>query len=486
LICWRALTRMLGFISTLFLARLLVPADFGLVAIATTLLAAIEQLSELGLRDALVRHQQITPSLQDTAFTIQAIRGLASGIIVGSTAWVSGTWFGDERLVALTLIFAVVGALSGFENIAIVRFQREMRFDMQFQLMLWPRLIQFVLTVGAALLWRNYWSLVLGVVVGRISRLIVTYAVQPYCPRITLASWRELIGFSFWSWASSILGMALARSEAFVLGPALGPAMLGTYFVAAEIGGLASTELIGPAASALFAGVALARNRGADAIGLSGPLISMLIIATAPLGLAISATSGYLVAGLLGQKWIAGQSVIAILSLTTAVSPINYVAVMVMSASGHIYRTVYAKIGAVLIKVCALLLAVRFTDLQWVALGLTLAVIGEAGMFLWQLSRCGLLTWRLPIQGILRSCSACTIVAAALWTAGLGWKTILLPPFTALLIGGALGLGITISCLALTFLIWAAAGRPEGPESGLLDIARDFLPKREARLDGTL
>ena len=77
MIAWRMATRSLGLISTLVLARLLVPSDFGLVAIATTFAAAIDSLSELGLQAALVRQPDDDPSLYDTAFTMQAIRGLA-------------------------------------------------------------------------------------------------------------------------------------------------------------------------------------------------------------------------------------------------------------------------------------------------------------------------------------------------------------------------------------------------------------------------
>ena len=52
---WRMLSRSLGFVSMLILARVLVPADFGIVAVATSISASIDALSQLGVRDALVR-----------------------------------------------------------------------------------------------------------------------------------------------------------------------------------------------------------------------------------------------------------------------------------------------------------------------------------------------------------------------------------------------------------------------------------------------
>ncbi|HYZ60857.1 MAG TPA: oligosaccharide flippase family protein [Acetobacteraceae bacterium] len=477
MIGWRSATRLLGFVSTLVLARLLVPADFGLVAIATSLLAVIESLSELGLRDALVRHHESSRSLDDTAFTMQAIRGLASGVVIGAGAWISARWFGDERLVPLTLILAAVAVVSGLENIAVVRFQRELRFDVQFRLLLWPRLIQFSVTLVAALLWRDYWALILGVVVARSARVIMTYVVQPYVPRFTLASWRDLVGFSFWSWASSMVGMVQQRCDAFLLGPALGAAQLGVYFVATEIASLPASEVISPAATALFAGLAAARNSGSDVRRVAVPLIGMLIAGIAPFSLGISATAGYVVAGLLGPKWAGARPVIAIVALTCAIVPIGYVAVTVMNATGRIHRGVYAKIGSALVKVGALLVVVRFPRLEWIALALAFVSVAENAMYAWQLSRSERVDWRSSLPGFARTVAACLIVALLLRSLGAGWTEVAMPAPRALLVGGAIGAATVALCFGVQFLLWWAAGRPEGAESRLLDLAKQTLPR---------
>src|SRR5271166_5965761 len=71
---WRATTRALGFLSTLVLARILVPADFGLVALAMSFSRAIDTFADLGVQEALVRASHSSRATYDTAFTINAIR----------------------------------------------------------------------------------------------------------------------------------------------------------------------------------------------------------------------------------------------------------------------------------------------------------------------------------------------------------------------------------------------------------------------------
>ena len=76
MILWRVATRLLGFVSTLILARVLVPADFGLVAIAMTYLSAFDALSIFGLQDAIIRAPDHDRTMLDTAFTLSVLRGL--------------------------------------------------------------------------------------------------------------------------------------------------------------------------------------------------------------------------------------------------------------------------------------------------------------------------------------------------------------------------------------------------------------------------
>src|SRR6266849_2695462 len=86
MILWRMATRGLGVLSTLVLARILVPADFGLVAIATTYVAAFDAMSATGLQDAVIRSGEHNRRLLDTAFSLSALRGLVNGTLIAVTA----------------------------------------------------------------------------------------------------------------------------------------------------------------------------------------------------------------------------------------------------------------------------------------------------------------------------------------------------------------------------------------------------------------
>ncbi len=482
MVAWRMATRGLGLASTLILARLLLPADFGLVAVATAFAAAIDALSELGLQQALVRRAEPGRELLDTAFTMQAIRGIATGVIIIAGAATTSDWFSEVRLMPILYVLAVVAVAAGFDNIAVVKFQRTLRFDMEFRLLLVPRLLQFVLTVAGALILRDYRALILGIAAGRVARTIMTYWIEPYRPRLELSQWRQLAGFSFWSWASSIAYLVWNRCDAFVLGPALGMAQLGIFLLSAEIGLLPTTELVEPATRALYAGVAKAQNHGTDPIALAPSLMAALLMLVLPIGVGISATSGYVVAALLGPHWAIGRSVIAILSLLCGLTPITFVAATVLSASGQIRRSFWAVAGAASLRVAAVYTVAGTRRLDWVALAILAVVAAESALFLVQLRVRARLFWRESCFGMFRTLSACGAVAIMLRLGGLGWHAVTLSSPRALLIGGTIGLGCIASCISLQLAFWIAAGRPQGPEPILIRIGQDMTTGLRRRI----
>src|SRR4051812_37866190 len=72
----RILDRSLGFVSMIVLARLLVPADFGLVAMATAVVAILEVIKSFGFDVALIQNSSATRDHYDTAWTCNVILGL--------------------------------------------------------------------------------------------------------------------------------------------------------------------------------------------------------------------------------------------------------------------------------------------------------------------------------------------------------------------------------------------------------------------------
>lgn len=478
LIAWRMVTRALGLVSTLVLARLLVPADFGLVAMATTFAFAVEALSEIGLLEALVRRPDTDRAAYDTAFTMQVLRGLATGGVIAVGASALGSWFDEPRLVPLLFVLAGLAVASGFENIGIVEFRRTLRFDVEFKLQFVPRICQFFVTIAAAWALQSHWALLIGIAVSKLGRLVMTYLIHPYRPGLTLSRWRELVGFSFWTWASSIATLVWERSDAFILGPVVGAAELGVYLLAVELAVLPVTELVGPASRALFAGFALLQNQGTKLVGVALPVICALLTIIVPLAIAVSATAGQIVAVLLDPKWYGVASLVSIFAWLCVFSPFSWVSSTVLMAHGAVRRNFVAIALAAAVKAAVVYAASLTGRTDVVALAALGCVAIESVLFLLQLRKLGDMGARAAAGGFVRVGLAGAVAVAALYLSGLGWQPPAGSSVGALLYGASVGMAALGICLSVQFAAWWAAGRPDGPEVQVLVYLKKFLPAR--------
>ena len=467
---WRLVTRSLGFVSVLVLAGLLMPADFGIVALASAVTGAIDSMSQLGVRDALVRLADDRRDYYDTAFTFQVARALlTAGLIAGISVFATDL-LGDARLQPVLLVLAGMALVSGFENIGVVAFSRTLDFRSQFLLQAGPRVLGFAVTTTLAFLLRSYWALIIGSAVGRLAGVGLSYALSPHRPRFGLAGWRYLLHFSFWTWAGSLAVMVLARADPFLLGPVLGVAGLGLFMLACDIAFLPVTELLEPACTALFPGFALANRSGTDPVRMGLSVAGGLALCTIPFSIGVSACSGYLVTSLLGAKWEAARPIIAVLAWMCMFSPFSYVAGSVLSAQGLVSRVFASHALAAALKVAVLLVVRQTHDLRLIALASVLTVAVETSIFLRQLRAAGNQEFRGLALTMARALVSVTVTCAVVSQLPGAWEQVTLARPLALVMGGMVGAVTFAVFFTCQGLLWHLAGQPPGPEARLASV----------------
>lgn len=475
---WRFFSRLLGLINTLVLVRLLAPSDFGLVALATSFAFAVDGLSYLGVQEALVRERALDRALYDTGFTMNAVRGLLTALVIAACAWPGARFFGDMRLVAIFLVLAVGLFMSSLENIGAVDFQRDLFFGKQVQIMLVPRIASMVATIIVAVVWHSYWALVIGVLVGRSSRLISTYVVHPYRPRVTLSAWRRLVGFSFWSWMLSMVSLLQSRCDAIVIGGYLNPTAVGLYSVGIEVGGLASTELLDPILRALFAGFSAVRRSGGDIAASYLQAISVAAIVILPASAGIALVARPLVHLIFGPLWDAAIPLVQAFACIGVMRVGAYISSTLLFAEGAPQVTVRIEVPLMILRVLSLVVLVPIFGLFGAVWSVAVTgVIEEITYLIVTFRRTGL-RGRDLADNLWRPLLATGGMAVVLYAAGLtnlpsGAST----AWSAGLLGGSILLGV-VTFATLLGLSWLISGRPRGGEADALAFLRGTFRRR--------
>jgi lipopolysaccharide exporter len=479
---WRMATRLLGVISTLTLVRLLLPTDFGLVALSTSFQQSIEAFVVFGVEDAVVREKAPTRDVYDTGFTLNALRSVLTAAIVLALALPAGRFFAEPRLGNILIALAAGTLIEGFTNIGIVDFRRDFTFSKEFQLWLLPRLIGIVLTLVSAFVWRSYWALVIGILASRILRVAFSYHMHPHRPRFTLRAWRRLIGYSTWSWALNVVGLVRDRSDSILIGRMLDPTQVGIYSIGAEVAALPTTELVEPLCRVAFSGFAAARNADLTPAETYLRLIATMCLLTLPAAVGIALIADPLVNLAFGTMWAGAVPLVQILALAGVLTVFGLVSATMFTAHALLPQVFSIGLGSVVLRVVLLIVFIGRYGLYGAAIAAAIAISVEQGLYVLLTMRQIALTVADLIHVTWRGLLATTVMAGVLLRLGLSEHVAGARPaalIQQLLVAVIVGAAVYTSVLLAA---WFAAGRPAGAETDLVGLVRRML----TRLGGTL
>lgn len=483
----RFFNRGIGFVSTLILARLLAPADFGLVAMAMVFMHLLTAISDFSVQVPLIQKAELDRDDMDSAWSLQLTVGVAQAAVLLALAQPAATFYGEPRLVEVFYVLGLIVCLKGLKNIGVVMFQREMVFSRDFALMASQRVAMFVVTMTLAVLYGNHWALVFGMLAGALAELALSYAMHPYRPRLCRRRWAEIFWFSKWLLLNNLLAFVVTRFPEFVLGRLSGPRSVGLFSIGYEVAMLPTTELVSPINRAALPGYSQMRASSEEDALRNGYLdvIGVIAMVALPAAIGIAAAADVLIPLLLGSKWLDVIPVVHDLALAGAIMslltnggavflalgrPRVITAIFCLRASilvpGTIWAAGYGGVAAVatvyLVEACIILL-------------INVAVILRA--------------LKLPSSRYLKVIYR-PAVSAALMYAVVG---LLLVPWlqaqAALPLGVAAGVAVAVGAgtyLASVACLWIVAARPHGAETRLLSLLAETVGRRSARLERKL
>lgn len=367
----RICVRGIGFVSTIILARLLLPEDFGIIAMAMSLIAFLELATAFSFEVPLIQKQDAGRAHFDSAWTMNVLFYSGLTVLLLLLAEPAAAFYNEPRLTTVIYVMAAGFLLRGFNNIGVVYFQKELDFRKDFILMLSRKVVGFLVTIPLAFMLQSYWAMIAGMVVGNAFGVLLSYAMHPYRPRFSLKASGELFNFSKWLLLNNFVNFMRNRSPDFIVGRIAGTSALGYYTVSYEIGTLPTTELVAPINRVVFPGYSkLAGDLAALRQSYLDVLRAVAVFAL-PAAFGLSAVAEPLIAVALGSKWLEAGPIVAVFALYGGINAIQTNTGSVFNARAKPYMITY--IGTLNI---AILVALS------ISLVLEYGVIGIAYAFL--------------------------------------------------------------------------------------------------------
>jgi O-antigen/teichoic acid export membrane protein len=338
--------------SVSILARLLLPADFGYIAMATVVTEFAALFSGFGFANILIQRPVANRLQFDTVFWASAVLGAITALGVFALSFLAGWLFADPITGSLLRVLCWTFLLGGLTTVHEAILARLMRFRTEFWIQVTALAIRSATAIAFAYLGFGVWSLVAGALAGSLMTVIFNFVAVPYFPRL---KFNAAYLASTWTISGSYLGRGLLyyadmNIDLALIGRHLGATSLGYYQNARsltdEVRGRIAMPLqrvLFPAFSALLSD----NRRFQESVIRSGRVLAAIVI---PVGVGASAIAPELVPVLYGPRWLAMIPVVTMLGISTALKASTAIASPIFSATNRVDLALkYSVFGTVLI-----------------------------------------------------------------------------------------------------------------------------------------
>ena len=222
-------------ITTMVLARLLTPTDFGVLVTATMVISFSEIFTDAGFQKYLIQHQFKSDKDLYDATTVAFWSNLFMSLLI----WVAiiilcepiAALVGNPGRGQVVAISCVCIPLAAFSSIQMALFKRKFDFKTLFYIRIIGILIPIIITIPLAFFTRSYWALIIGMIALNLSNAVILTLKSEWKPRI-FYDWllfKSMFSFSFWSMIEAVSIWLTSYVDIFIIGRLLNEHYLGIY-----------------------------------------------------------------------------------------------------------------------------------------------------------------------------------------------------------------------------------------------------------------
>ncbi len=440
---------------TIVLAHLLVPSDFGLVALALTIMTIFNIASSFGLASVLVTERNLDARMSGTLLTMTVLSGAVVALLLLAAAPGLAALFGDPRLEGILAAVAPIVLITSFTWFYDSLLQRQLLFGRRLVALTVENTTYAAVALSLAFAGIGYWSLVGGQLAAVSAAAIAFIVLAPARPRpgFDAATARRALSAGSGFLLQSGFGFVQQNTDFIVVGRMLGPTKLGLYSAAYRMGDLPYSGIAEPVSRVTFP--AFARmHRAGEAVGERFLHATRIVVfVSAPIGILMSATARPFVETVLGQEWLAMAPALTIFGIWAVVRSIEGSVAWFLNAVGEA-RVVGVVSGALLGPLIGGIVLAALVGISAVAGVILLHTIILLGTLAVMVQR------RVGIQLItqLRSVRGASVAGAAAWcvsaSVSRGTESSLSPAATLLLAAsvGLLAYILVILCIDRSLL----------------------------------
>ncbi len=443
------LVQVVSWASTLLVARLLTPADYGILGMAVVYLGFVQLVNEFGIGAAVVQQRDLGESQLAQLAGFSIMLGVAWFLVSLAAAVPIAAFFDEAALRTVVAVLGLSFVAAGFRTVPMALLTRDLQFRRLAGIDTVEALALAAVTLTFALLGAGYWALVLGIVA---SRFVGAGAVQLSHPhrviiRLRPGSIAPTLRFGFHVVGSRIAWYTYSNADFVVVGRILGKAALGAYTIGWTIASIPVTRvhsLYQRVLPAFFSAI----QHDTQALGrYLQRLTEGLAIITLPACIGIALVADQFVVLILGDHWQAAVVPLRLLAVAAALRSLTPLLGQLLVGTGHAKENRNTMVLAAFVLPALFLIGSRWgtSGVAWAWLiGHPLVIMTNQVRYALRITRTSLRSYG---QALWPAASSTAVMALAV----VGTRTVADPAWPFVL---QFGTAVASGVAAYTMMVW--------------------------------
>ncbi|MBI5181891.1 MAG: lipopolysaccharide biosynthesis protein [Nitrospirae bacterium] len=331
------LSKSFQFLTTIILARLLLPADFGVIAISQIIIGIMSLFQDLGMTQALIQKKENIEESADTVFLFNIYWSLILYIAVFVAAPYIGAFFENKEAVIILRILCFSFFLQPFNMVFNAFMKKGFYFRRLFNVTLLPIIFSGPISVILAYFGFGVWALVSGILMGNLLNTILGWLSISWRPTFKFNKniAKDMLNFGGDISMQNIIIWFENTFDDILVGRWLGTSILGIYRLGFNIAVLPATHIAGSINDIVYSTFVNLQDNRVELKRVFLYIIKYVSLITFPIGVFIASTAAIFIPVFLGNKWNDALPVIQLISLYGTVGSVTFVIPTLCRAVGR-------------------------------------------------------------------------------------------------------------------------------------------------------
>lgn len=362
--------------STIVLARLLTPQDFGLVAMVTAFTGLLDVLKDAGLSTATVQRQEITQAQVSNLFWVNLGIGFTITCVVAALSPALAWFYHEPRLVPVAVAMSLTFLLTAFtvQHQAILR--RQMRFIAVATIQVGSSLVGLGVAIAMAAGGWSYWSLVGSLLTAALANCILTWMFSDWRPGLPVrrVGTFSLLGFGAYLTGAAVMQTVTRTADTLLIGRFYGADAVGLYSRGAALLMNPLQEFLSPFHAVLVPTLSRIQSDPERFRRVFLQLVKLIALLALPLAGFLLACAKPLVLVFLGNTWVATVPIFAAFSIVAIYAPLANASTWLFTSQGRGRDSLVASFWTAMISLLAIVVGLPYgpagVALSWSLSGL--------------------------------------------------------------------------------------------------------------------